>query len=264
MSTVQALITRAYRELNVTSIGVTPTAAQLQEGLDRMNDLMRIIFGSEMGELLQDWNVPAIQRTAPVAANFPQLPYPIGADANFMSIPLSGGSGTLFYPYPPKNSRIVFADAQNTTVWFPEAPDDGSRMGLILGGTAPAGVAVTLDGNGRSINGAKTQTYTTPFATGYRWIYRADLGDWRPVGDVALADEMPFPEDMDDYFVTRLAIRLAPANDKTVSSETATAFKDAKRIFEARYKQAGTTTFGANDIPRGYESFAGGRYGWWP
>jgi hypothetical protein len=48
--------------------------------------------------------------------------------------------GTAVYPYPPKNSRIVFAGTRNQTVWFPEQPDDGSRMGLIQGATGRATV----------------------------------------------------------------------------------------------------------------------------
>jgi hypothetical protein len=101
---------------------------------------------------------------------------------------------------------------------------------------------------------------TTPL-TGQRWIYRADLGDWRPVAD--LADRRSrSPRTWTTYFITRLAIRLAPANDKTVSAETADAYKQAQTIFEARYKQTGTTTFGSNDIPRSYESYQRPG-GWW-
>jgi hypothetical protein len=263
MTAAQDIVSKAYREINVTAVGTTPSTAQATEGLDRLNEILHIIFGSEMGELLQDWQVPSPQRTAAVAANFPQLPYPLATDPGFLSSPLSSASGRQAYPYPPKNSRIVFAGTGNMTVWFPEQPDDGSRMGIILGANAPAGVVLTLDGNGRKINGLPTQTLTTPF-TAQRWMYRADLGDWRPVADLAATDALPFPKDMEAYFITRLAIRLAPANDKTVSGETADAYKQAKTIFEARYKQAGTTTFGSNDIPRSYESYQGGRYGWWP
>lgn len=262
MTTAQASITDSYRELNVTPIGVTPTAAQLAEGLDQLNKFLRIIFGSQMGELLRDWEAPFQQRTAPVAANFPQNPYPLNQDALFMGLPLSGGSGTEFWPYPPKNSRIVFGGSGNTTVFFPEQPDDGSRMGLIMGALATSGVTLTLDGNSRTIDGAKTQAFTMPLTGGMRWIYRADLGDWRPVASLALTDELPFPEDMDDYISLGNAIRLAPKNDKVVSAETAAAFKRAETIFEARYRQEGTTVYKSADIPTGYESFISGRY-WW-
>lgn len=259
MSTAQDCISRSYRELNVTPIGKLPNAAQLDEGLSQLNAFLRIIFGSKMGELLQDWEAPFQQRTAPVAANFPQNPYPLNQDAQFMGLPLSGGTGNMYWPYPPKNSRIVFGATAAATVFFPEQPDDGSRMGLIAGALAGSGVVLTLDGNSRTIGGAKTQQLTVPFA-GQRWIYRADLGDWRPVANIALTDDLPFAEDMDDYMDLGLAIRLAPKNDKTVSAETVAAFKNAETIFEARYKQSGTTTYGAANIPLGYESYQSGRY----
>lgn len=261
MATAQTAIYAAYRKLNVTSIGRAPTTDQLTEGLGELNGFLRIIFGSKMGEFLQDWETPFQQRTAPVAANFPQNPYPLNQDSQFMGMPLSGGAGNLFWPYPPKNSRIVFGATQATTVFFPEQPEDGSRMGLIQGALAGVGVVVTLDGNSRTINGAKTLALTTPFTAG-RWIYRADLGDWRPVADLLLTDLLPFADDMEDYVILGLAIRLAPNNDKTVSAEAVAAFKAAETAFEARYKQSGTTVYKSADIPSGYESYLSGRYLW--
>lgn len=268
MTTAQTAITRAYRRINVVAIGITPTTAQLTEGLDELNSFLRIIFGQQMGELLRDWEVPFQQRTAPVAANFPQNPYPLNQDSQFMGLPLSGGSGTEFWPYPPKNSRIIIgALGAPTKVYFPEQPDDGSRMGIIQGGLATNGTVITLDGNSRLIGIAggaiaPTQTLTvnltTPF--GARWIYRADTGVWVPLADLALTDMLPFPEDMDDYTTLSLAQRLAPNNDKTLSPALLTVLTQAKSIFQARYRQEGTTVFKSQDIPLGYESYLSGRY----
>jgi len=261
MTTAQGIIGSAYRKLNITPIGTSPNSAQLAEGLTELNSFLRIIFGSQLGELLQDWEVPFQQRTAPVAANFPQNPYPLGQDAQFMGLPLAGGTGTTIWPYPPKNSRIVFGGSGDTTVYFPEQPDDGSRMGVVQGALAGSFVVLTLDGNGRTINGAKTQQITTPF-TAARWIYRADLADWRPLNDLVSTDEMPLPEDMDDYAILSLAERLAPNNDKTLGAEIVDALKQAKSIFQARYRQEGTTVYKSADIPLSAESYLSGR-SWW-
>lgn len=261
MTIVRDSISSAYREINVTPIGIVPNTAQLAEGLLELNKLLCTLFGSQMGELLADWETPFSQRTAPVAANFPQNPYPSNQDSLFMGAPLSAGDGANIWPYPPKNSRIVFGATQDTTVFFPEQPDDGSRMGVIQGSRATNGVILTLDGNGRTIDGAATQALTVPL-TRQRWIYRADLGDWRPIASLGLDDELPFPEDVDDFIDLKLAVRLAPKNDKTISPETTAALKQAQIIFEARYKQSGTTTYGASNIPQGYESYQSGRY-WW-
>ena len=263
MTTAQSLITSAYRKLNITAIGITPTTAQLTEGLQELNSFLRIIFGQQLGELLRDWEVPFQQRTAPVAANFPQNPYPLNQDSQFMGLPLSGGAGNMFWPYPPNNSRLIIGGlTAPTTVYFPEQPDDGSRMGLIQGGLAINGTVVTLDGNSRLIGGAATQLVTVNTATpvGMRWMYRADIGNWMPLADLALTDQSPLPEDMDDYSILSLAQRLAPNNDKTLGSEMIDALKQAKSIFQARYRQEGTTVYKSQDIPLGYESYLSGRY----
>lgn len=270
MTTAQTIVMRAYRRLNISPLGKTPTTNQLAEGLDELNSFLRIIFGQQMGELLQDWEAPFQQRTAPVAANFPQNPYPMNQDAQFMGLPLSGGAGNLFWPYPPKNSRIVLGPlSAPTTIWFPEQPDDGSRMGIIQGGLSIPNVAITLDGNSRLIAANSTTAGTPTIAlttgsafTGQRWMYRADLGIWMALADLALTSQMPLPEDMDDYTVLSLALRIAPMNDKTLGGEMVEALKQAKSIFQARYRQEGTTVYKSADIPLGYESYISGRY-WW-
>lgn len=262
MSEAQDIINDAYRELNLIPISTTATTPQLNEGLTRLNNLQRMTFGGILGELMRDWEVPFQQRTAPVAANFPQSPYPLNQDALFMGLPLSGGSGTEFWPYPPKNSRLIAGITQNTTVYFPEQPSDGAFMAVLQGALGVNGVTLTLDGNSRTINGSPTQALLLPITAGQVWIYRADLADWRTVADLALTDTMPYVEDVNLFLTLALAIRLAPANDKTVSPETMLAYKDARALFQARYRQEGTTVYNSAEIPLSYESYLAGRY-WW-
>lgn len=260
MTLASDIVQQGFREINVIAAGTQPPTALATEGLQRLNSLVRGLYGTVMGELLQDWNVPAAQRTAPVAANFPQLPYPQGLDGNLLSLPVSYDAPSQVTPYPPRNSRIVFADTVDTTVFFPEAPDDGSRMGVIQGATGPAGVTLTLDGNGRSIDGARTFEAVTPL-NHMRWLYRADIGDWRPMAQLLATDEMPFSSDMDAFFRAALAVSQAPGYDKTCSTETLNTYKDGMSAFRARYKQAGTTTYGAGQIPNSQQSYVSGR--WW-
>lgn len=247
MTVASVIIQSAFREGNIIPAGKEATTAEKAEALSRLNRFIRGLYGNEMGENLADWLVPAPQRTAPVAANYPQLP-------------LAADPTSAVYPYPPKNSRIVFAASENSRVYFPEAPDDGTRMGIAVGGTAPDAVTVTLDGNGRTIEAATEVQLTTPF-THRRWLYRSDLADWRLIADLAATDELPFSEDMDDLFITGLAIRLAPGFDKTVPPETIATFKTMRASFRARYRQAAPTIFGAQDFPRGLQSFSSGRWG---
>lgn len=248
MSLASEIVQQGYREGNIIPVGTAPTSAQLTEGLGRLSRLIVGLFDHEMGEQLSDWLVPSPQRTAPVAANFPQ--FPRAADL-----------ASDQWPYPPRNSRIVFADDVATTVYFPEAPDDGTRMGALQGATGPDGVVLTLDGNGRSIQSAPTLDLTTPL-TALRWLYRADLGDWRLIGSLALSDEMPFSADLDEFFILFLAVRLAPTVDKTLSQATVDAYKLQRSRFLARYRQTGVTTFGSDNAPRSLQSYTSGAWEW--
>lgn len=266
MSTaVSIIVNDALRETNIIPISgpgtTSSTTNEQNEALGRLNAFITSVYGFEMGEELSDWLAPAPQRTAPVAANFPQLPYPQDEELTF---PAAVDPDIDTWQYPPKNSRIIFGGV-TTTVFFPERPDDGTRMALIQGSGAgdggATGAVLTLDGNGRTIGGSNTQTLADPVAAA-AWLYRADLGDWAAVTTLALTDTMPFPPSTDDYFTLALAIRLAPRFGKQVSAETAKAFQRAETRFRAKFRQSGTTTFGAWDIPRSLQSYIAGRLYW--
>ena len=153
MTAVNTLVTYAYRESNLIAVGGSPTSAESTEGLAVLNAYLVSMFGNELGEQLYEWPVPQPQRTASVAADFPLFPAA-------MDLPSS------IYLYPPANSRIMSALTTATTVYFPEAPSDGARMGYV---NINATAALTLDGNGKLINGATTNkagsTITVTIAT---------------------------------------------------------------------------------------------------
>lgn len=258
------IIQSAHRENNLIAAGASPSTAESTEALALLNSFVFGTFGFGMGEELTDWLAPGLQRTASVAANFPQLPYPLGLDGALLALPSNASLSVQMFPYPPKNSRIVFGGV-TTTVWFPEQPLDGSRMALVQGSGAgdsgAAGQTITLDGNGRTIEASNTKTYVDPVAA-RQWLYRADLGDWVAVVPFVATDPMPFPTELDDLWITALNIRLSPRYGKAVTAETAATFKNMFKIFKARYRQAGTTTYNSQDIPRALESYISGRWFW--
>lgn len=262
MTLISSLVTDAFREGNLLPIGQAPTIQEQAEALGRINTLICGVFGVEMGEELTDWLVPQPQRTAPVAANYPQLPYPANADFLALRTPFANDATINVYPYPPKNSRIVFGGV-TSTVYFPESPDDGSRMSVVQGSGAgdsgAPGSVLTLNGNSRTIEGTNTKIYTDPVAA-REWFYRADLGDWKALASLGWSDDCPFPREFDDLWICSLAMRLAPRFGKTISQETATALKAALSRFKARYRQAGTTTYGGGNIQRSAQSYLTG--GW--
>lgn len=254
---VATIISDAYREANITALGTLPTAAQQAEALDALNRVITSVYGDELGEQLSDWLVPNPQRTAPVAANYPQLPY---ANQGY-------GVAAAFNQYPPKNTRIIWG-GNTTTVWLPEKPDNGSRIALIqgsgLGDNGADGNVLTIDGNGRYLNslGATQQTFVfstaAPIAAG--WLYLAGLGLWTPITELALTDNLPFPQKHDDFWITALMIRLAPRYNKVVSPETKGAFQLAMDRLISSYTQSDVTVYGAWDFPNSLQSYISGRY----
>lgn len=262
MTQATSLITSAYREGNLIPVGTTPTVNEQTEALERLNRIIFSTFGHEMGEPLMDWNVPQPQRTAPVAANYPQLPYPQGLDADLLTTPFAFDQTSQIFLTPPKNSRIVWGEV-TFTVYFPEAPEDGSRMGIVQGsgagdGGAP-GQTLTLDGNGRTIAGSNTLVLPAPL-TPTEWMYRADQADWRVVVDMGLTDQCPFPPEFDDLWIVWLAIRLAPRYGKTISPDTDSIGLKALKRFMARYRQSAPTTYGSSEFPRSLQSYISGRW----
>ena len=261
MTTARALITAAFREGNLIPIGSTPTVDETAEALERLNRYVRGVFGYEMGENLADWIVPAPQRTAPIAANYPQGPYPTSVDASLLSFPLAADPSRSITPYPPKNSRLVWGGKIPMRIYFPEQPDDGSRMGLFAAAQADVTALLTLDGNGRTIEGAPSQDQPLPVLS-REWLYRGDIGDWRRVQDMQLDDECPFPNEFDDLWITLLCVRLAPRYNKPTSPETQKIGLDALKRLKTRYRQAGTTTYNSFDHPRSLQAYISGQW-WW-
>src|SRR5579872_5158896 len=145
MTVVSSIIQSAYREGNLIPAGKSPTVTEQTECLASLQRIIDGIMGFEMGELLEDWLVPNPQRTAPVAANWPQGPFYNGADPAPWADPGSATSSNV-WPYPPTNRRILFGSVTNT-VFFPEMPLDGSRMSIVQGsGLGDSGVPGTAAG----------------------------------------------------------------------------------------------------------------------
>jgi hypothetical protein len=96
---------------------------------------------------------------------------------------------------------------------------------------------LTIEGNGRLIDGATSVTLNTNGFVG-KYFYKADIGEWVTVPvETQLTDVWPFPVEFDDMFVIMLALRLNPRHGTTMSPESQFAFKRSKSQFQARYTQ---------------------------
>lgn len=183
-STVKYICTEAFRESALLKDWENPTRLQFEGAVTRLTKIISGVYDYEVGQPLADWNLGSANRDY-----------------------VERDTGDRAYRYaPPENSRLIANNTSAQTVWLPSDPGNGSRIGIVNPLGTLATYAVTLDGNGRSIEGATSVAPTTDT----EWMYRADEGDWVKITALTSASTMPFPDKFDDYFIIMLAKRLNP------------------------------------------------------
>lgn len=214
MTTALEIITDALREGNLIGIGVVPDAPKQTESLRRLNALISSALGYEIGEGLQDWLVG----TTNVADSY-----------------LNAHSEQV-WTRPPANVSLQLNSQQPQTIFLPTEVSDGARIRAIdmLGSLAT--YPVTLDANGLRIEGAASVTLSTNNMN-RTWFYRADLGDWKIIADLEIGDDMPFPAEHDEAFVTLLAMRLNPRYGRAMSGDSGAWLQRSLGKLKARYRQ---------------------------
>jgi hypothetical protein len=213
---ISSIISDAYRENNILPLGATPNTLQTTEALRLLNALFSSVYGDEAGEALQDWPLGNFGRESP-GYDIPATEYNLDR--------------------PTINQRMIAVNEEAKTVYFPLRPQDGSRMGLTDPFGRLATVPLTIDANGRTIEGAASIVVNID-GTYAEWFYRADLGDWVRLTSRILTDEMPFPADFDNFFITLLAMRINPRHGRSMDEQSAVIFRNEKRKFVARYLQS--------------------------
>lgn len=216
MTLISSIITDAYRESNILPINKAPNIPQVAEALRLLNALFSSVYGDEAGESLQDWPLGNFGRESP------------GYDIETTQYRIDR---------PTINQRLIALNEEAKTVYLTLYPQDGSRMGIADPFGRLAAFPVTLDANGRTIEGSATLLLNTN-GLFVEWFYRADLGQWVRLTSKVATDEMPFPADFDNFFITLLALRLNPRNGRTMDEQSLAIFKSEKRKFVARYLQS--------------------------
>lgn len=208
---VTDIIVSAFRESNLVAVGAQPTTNEQAEALVRLQSIVAGAYGFEVGEQLSDWRVGTLQDYDPTW-------------------------DLERWKYPEINSRILLNDPIVDQLFFPCQPSNGSRMQVIdVDGTLSTN-NVVLDGNGRLIDGQKTVTLNTD-GLNKIWIYDAELADWRTVTPIDGDGDMPFPIEFDDYFITKLAMRINPRYGRTLSDLSVAALTNTESKLRARYAQ---------------------------
>ena len=215
MTTVAEIIEEAFREGSLTTELQSPTPTQMRQALARLQSVVSSAYGFEVGEPLTDW--------------------PLGLEG------VNLASGIQWereqWKYPRINVRLVAASAEAETVYLSAQPYDGSRVALIDPSGRLAAAPVTVDGNGRTVEGAASQLVNTNGAQRI-WMYRADTGNWTAITPLTYQSEMPFPAEFDDYFITQLAMRLNPRYGRSMTEESVAAHSRSLSMLRARYRQS--------------------------
>ncbi len=216
MTLVSSIILDAYRECNMLALGSDPNEKQTTEALRLYNQILSGIYGGEAGELITDWPLGNFDR-----------------DPNGYQI--SNVDHCLMHP--TINRRLVAVNEAAMTVWLTPRPQDGAMMGIADPFGRLESVPVTLEGNGRTIEGQASIVLDTNGQFD-EWFYRADLGDWVKISNVLATDENPFPAKYDTMWQILLAMRLSPRYGRSLAAETVAALKQNKQEFVNRYLQS--------------------------
>ncbi len=218
MTLVSTIISDAFRQSNLTAIGVSPTSLEQTEGLRYLNRILKSVFGNEAGEAL--------------------IPFPIGS-AN-----IERPAGWPWYDttpdnewFIPKNFRLMLnLDTTIPPLYLHPVPDDGTRFAVIDVTENLATYPITINGNGRRIEDATSITLNVN-GTDSEWFYRADLGNWLKYAPLEADDVFPFPEEFDDFFITMLAIRLNPSFGIALDPQSEATLRRSRSQLRARYHQ---------------------------
>lgn len=217
MTLVSQIISDSYRQSNLLAIGDSPTSAQETEALRYLNRIVKSVFGNEAGEQLQ---------TFPLGDNGVNRP---------AGWPWWGNSPPADW-FVPKNQRLVLNLTENTTVYLHPNPNAGSRVAVVDISNNLATYNLTINGNGRNIEGASSITLNTS-GEEKEWFYREDLGDWVLYSELTLTDQFPFPVEFEDYFISLLAMRLNPAYGASMDPQSVETMRRAKTQLKSRYSQ---------------------------
>lgn len=221
------IITRAYRALNITPIGKTPTDAELAEGLGEYQSFVASLFGNDIGRLLQPWETPP-SPTSRYPERWPLYPEnPATSWINEQQI----------WRNPPSNSNIITNAGIDGAIFFPPTPSNGAQMALINVGADFVTYPQVLDGNGRLIEGADALVLDAQPTGPIVWFYRDDLANWVRVTDLALTSPSPFPSKFDDFLVSSMAVWFSGPNGVEAPKDVVLRARRGHTLLKTTYYQ---------------------------
>jgi hypothetical protein len=217
MTLVSSIIRDAYRETNLIPLAREVTVDQEIEALRLLNQVIAGLYGSIVGERLTDW---------------PLGRYALDHDRydHWFNIHWFREGELL-------NRRMIATNEEARTVHLAQRPQDGSRMAFVDPYSRASQAPVTIDGNGRPIEGADSIVMDVD-GESREWMYRADLGQWVRLTNLQPSDLLPFPERFDQFFSISLAMRLNPRNGLNLDEQSALVWRQQRRDLINEYLQS--------------------------
>lgn len=248
MTATLDIITQSVRESNIIGVNAVLTDAQKAEALARLQSLVSSVFGKDVGENFVDWPVGRMN----VTQHWPRG-YPCWTQNE--------------WSYPITNVRLLLNAEGPQNIYLPDSPDDGSRIRIVVVNQDLATSTVTIYGNGRLVENAVSIVLNDGPTAGRTLFYDAEAANWVRVTDLTLDSDMPFPVEFDDYFITKLAMRLNPRYGRALTAESGARLTEITTQLKARYRQkqnmpADPAVLRTTDPGRSGYMRAGGRYGW--
>jgi len=186
-------------------MGASPNTSQQTESLRLLNNIVLSTVGNEVSDPLDDMNIGGTYDETTWTSEF--IP-----DRVRLVLNLSDAKTLKLDPQPYDGQRLSFVDIAGNLATYP----------------------LTLDGNGRKIEGVTSLVLNTN-SDAREWMYRADLASWVKITSLLYTDALPFPQDFDDYFITMLAMRINPRYGQSLTPETTMALKRSRSQLRARY-----------------------------
>ena len=218
MTLVSSIIRSAYRESNTVASTQANTPEEIAEALERLQAVVLSAVGAEAGYIMEDWNITDTAYTRP------------------SGVPVATSAMSGFSVRP--NSRLICNLAAALTLKLDPQPQDGQRFSAVDAKSNFATYNLTLNPNGRKIEGSAANLVLSADNTAKQWLYRSDLADWVILAPLTADLQMPFPEDFDDYFIIMLAGRLNPRFGQQLSAESTARLQQQQLQFVNRYTQS--------------------------
>lgn len=225
--TVREIIVRAWRADNLIPIGKSPTAAELVESLGQFQSFIDSLFGNDIGNLLSGWEVPP-SPTSSYPSRFPL--YPEDPSANY-------SDAVNVWSNPPANVRLITNAGIGVPVYFPPTPSDGAQMALVNVGADFATTPLTLDGNGRLIEGLPQLVISAALSAPIGWFFRGDLASWVRVTQFTLDSPSPLPTTFDDFLVSAMAVWVSGPNGVSSPPDVMNRAKRGHTLLKTTYAQ---------------------------